>query len=40
MFGSGSDEESKKHTELSSLLGDEWIGGIFEVKFRRVKSRS
>jgi len=40
MFGSGSDEESKKHTELSSLLGDEWIGGVFEVKFRRVKVKS
>lgn len=40
MFGSGQDEDTKKHAELSALLGDEWIGGVFEVKFRRVKGKT
>lgn len=37
MFGNGEDENLQKHTELNSLLGDDWIGGLFEVRFRRVK---
>lgn len=37
MFGQGQDEDQRKHTELNSLLGDGWIGGVFEVQFRRVK---
>lgn len=36
-FGSGSDTESKKVTELDALLGDGWIGGVFEIKLRRIK---
>jgi len=37
VFGSGQDEESAKITELDALLGDTWISGLFEVKFRRIK---
>lgn len=37
MFGNGEDENLQKHTEINSLLGDDWIGGTFEVRFRRVK---
>jgi len=35
-FGSAEESESKQ-TDISSLLGDEWIGGVFEMKIRRVK---
>ena len=37
MFGNGIDPEAQKITELDALLGDGWIGGLFEVRFRRVK---
>lgn len=40
MFGNGADEKSAKHQELNALMGDDWIGGVFEVKFRRVKGKS
>lgn len=36
-FGSGLDKEAQKVTELDALLGDEWISGLFEVRFRRVR---
>lgn len=37
VFGTGKDIESIKVTELDALLGDGWISGLFEVRFRRVK---
>lgn len=39
MFGHGPDEQGQKHAEINALLGDEWIGGVFEVRFRRVKGK-
>lgn len=39
MFGNGADEQAQRQNEISTLLGDDWIGGIFEVKFRRVKGK-
>ena len=36
-FGSGPDTEAQKITELDALLGDQWVSGLFEVRFRRVK---
>jgi len=36
LYGSGQDEDSQRITELDALLGDGWVGGTFEVKFRRV----
>ncbi len=36
-FGKGIDQEHKRITELDALLGDGWIGGQFEVRFRRIK---
>lgn len=36
-FGSGEDMNAVKETELDALLGDSWVSGLFEVKFRRVK---
>lgn len=36
-FGDGLDIEAQKVTELDALLGDQWITGLFEVRFRRVK---
>ncbi len=36
-FGSGLDTESERITELDALLGDQWVSGIFEVRFRRIK---
>jgi transcriptional regulator with XRE-family HTH domain len=37
LFGDGEDQNAMKVTELDALLGDEWISGLFEVKFRRVR---
>lgn len=36
-FASGLNVEAQKVTELDALLGDEWISGLFEVRFRRIK---
>jgi transcriptional regulator with XRE-family HTH domain len=36
-FGDGRDESVQKVTELDALLGDGWVSGLFEVRFRRVK---
>jgi len=36
-FGSGIPEREHKTTELNALFGDEWLGGTFEIKMRRVK---
>ena len=36
-FGEGNIIGEERVTELDALLGDEWISGIFEVRFRRVK---
>lgn len=40
MFGHGKDSDVQKVSEINSLLGDDWIGGTFEVRFRRVKGKS
>lgn len=37
MFGDGKDQQAEKTIELDALMGDGWISGIFEVKFRRVR---
>jgi transcriptional regulator with XRE-family HTH domain len=37
VFGSSVDLAEDRITELDALLGDDWIGGLFEVRFRRVK---
>lgn len=37
MFGDGLTSEHEKATDLEALLGDAWVSGLFEVKFRRVK---
>ena len=37
VFGDGISNEDQKTTELDALLGDKWISGLFEVKFRRIK---
>ena len=37
MYGSGLDQEREQVNDLQALLGDDWIGGLFEVRFRRVK---
>ena len=40
LYGTGQDDESQRVTEMDALLGDSWIGGVFEVKFRRIKKSS
>jgi transcriptional regulator with XRE-family HTH domain len=37
MFGVVESEDSPKAADLETLLGNGWITGLFEVKFRRVK---
>ena len=36
MFGVGADLQQVRTTELDALLGDGWISGLFEIRFRRV----
>ena len=36
-FGKGVDQERERITELDALLGEGWVGGLFEVRLRRVK---
>lgn len=36
VFGNG-DHEQFKQTDSEAVLGDRWVSGIFEVKFRRLK---
>lgn len=40
MFGQGKEKNHQVHTELSALLGDDWIGGQFEIRIRRIKKES
>ena len=37
MFGHGLPSEESKIASLNALMGDDWIGGIFELRLRRVK---
>ncbi|QLY25695.1 helix-turn-helix domain-containing protein [Bdellovibrio sp. KM01] len=37
MFGSGPEKGQEKVAPLDSLIGEEWFGGLFEVRLRRVK---
>lgn len=37
MFGDGIDPEARRVLELDALVGEGWIGGLFEVRLRRVK---
>ena len=37
LFGDGKDLRSERVTELDALLGDGWVSGLFEVRFRRVR---
>lgn len=36
-FGDGIDSEERRVTELDALLGEGWVGGLFEIRLRRVK---
>ena len=36
-FGEGEDRESQRVTELDALLGEGWVSGLFEVRFRRIR---
>lgn len=38
-FGTDVDREAQKVTELDALLGESWVSGIFEVRFRRITKR-
>ena len=40
MYGKGRDQEREKVQDLEALLGEDWIGGLFEVRLRRVKKGS
>jgi len=36
-FGQDPSPRPEKLTDLETLLGDNWVGGMFEVRLRRVK---
>jgi transcriptional regulator with XRE-family HTH domain len=31
------ESESEKVADLDSILGDQWVSGVFEVRFRRLR---
>jgi len=35
-FGEGIENIKEKSSDISALLGNEWVSGVFEIKFRRV----
>jgi transcriptional regulator with XRE-family HTH domain len=37
LYDDGQSIEQQKVIELEALLGEGWVSGLFEVKFRRVK---
>ena len=37
IFASGSVEAERVTRDVTDILGDDWIGGVFEVRMRRVK---
>lgn len=37
LFGTSVDDDTRKITDISSLVGDDWLGGVFELRLRRVK---
>ena len=37
LFGNGTDLGKQRVTELEALLGEGWIAGLFEIRFRRVR---
>lgn len=37
MFGEGEGKTSDKSLDIETILNDQWISGLFEIKFRRVK---
>ncbi len=37
MFGKGQDSDAAKVKGLEALMGDDWLGGLFEIRIRRVK---
>lgn len=37
LFGEGVDPGQQRVTELDALLGEGWVSGLFEVRFRRIK---
>jgi transcriptional regulator with XRE-family HTH domain len=37
LFGNGTDLGKQRVTELEALLGEGWIAGLFEVRFRRIR---
>lgn len=36
-FGEGEDPANSNVADLDTLIGDGWLGGLFEVRLRRVK---
>jgi transcriptional regulator with XRE-family HTH domain len=36
-FGAGAEKSPQKVIDIDSILGDGWVSGVFEVRFRRVK---
>ena len=40
MYGKGLDREREQLQSLEALLGNDWIGGLFEIRLRRVKKET
>lgn len=39
-FGDGIEPIRRPGTDLSELLGDDWVGGVFELKIRRIRPKA
>lgn len=38
-YGEGSEKNENRVSDIEALLGEEWIGGLFEIRIRRVKDK-
>lgn len=36
-FGSGFDESMSDTSDISDIIGENWVGGLFEIKLRRIR---
>ncbi len=38
-YGEGSEKSERRSTDIDALIGEEWIGGLFEIRIRQVKGK-
>ena len=38
-YGEGSEKSDKRTTDIETLVGEDWVSGLFEIRIRRVKEK-